>query len=97
MKGSVKRTMGKPLPDKNKRAYFGPEGLSIRPDASSAGHLLRTAFKRSLHINRGRPCGPPGRTPCQKRMLISSSRCFSKGFVELGISRSFLARGFEMS
>ena len=42
--GSLKRTMGKPLTDKNKRAYFGPEGLPGRPDGGSAGHLQRRAF-----------------------------------------------------
>jgi len=37
MKGSLKRSMGKPLKDKNKRAYFGPERLPGRPDGDSAG------------------------------------------------------------
>jgi hypothetical protein len=32
MKGSLKRSVGKPLKGKNKLAYFGPERLPGRPD-----------------------------------------------------------------
>ena len=31
--------MGRPLRDKNKLAYFGPERLPGRPDGDSAGRL----------------------------------------------------------
>ena len=50
MKGSLKRSMGKPLRDKNKLAYFGPERLPGRPDGDSAGRLQCRAFKRSHQI-----------------------------------------------
>ena len=50
MKGSLKRSMGNPLTDKNKLAYFGPERLPSRPDGGSAGPLQRRAFKRSHQL-----------------------------------------------
>ena len=51
LKGSLKRTMGKPLAGKTKQAYFGPERLPGRPDGGTAGHLQRKAFKRSHQIH----------------------------------------------
>ena len=50
LKGSLKRSMGKPLTDKNKLAYFGPERLPGSPDGDSAGRLQCRAFKRSHQI-----------------------------------------------
>jgi len=50
MKRSLKMTMGRPLADKNKRAYFGPERLPGRPDGHSAGPLQRRASKRSHQL-----------------------------------------------
>ena len=50
LKGSLKRSMGKPLTDKNKLAYFGPERLPSRPDGGSAGPLQCRAFKRSHQL-----------------------------------------------
>ena len=47
MKGSLKKSMGRPLTDKNKLAYFGRERLPGRPDGDSAGRLQCRAFKRS--------------------------------------------------
>jgi hypothetical protein len=47
MKGSLKRSMGKPFRDKNKLAYFDPERLPSCPDEDSLGRLQRRAFKRS--------------------------------------------------
>ena len=50
MKGSLKRSMGKPLRAKNTRAYFDPERLPSSPDEDSLGRLQRRAFKRSRQI-----------------------------------------------
>ena len=50
MKGSFKRSMGKPLKRKNTRAYFDPERLPSCPDEDSSGRLQRRAFKRSHQI-----------------------------------------------
>jgi hypothetical protein len=47
MKGSLKRSLGKPFMDKNTRAYFGLERLPHCPDENSPGHLQCRAFKRS--------------------------------------------------
>ena len=50
MKGSLKRSMGKPFRDKNTRTYFGHERLPSCPDEDSSGRLQRRAFKRSHQI-----------------------------------------------
>ena len=64
--GSIKRHLGRPLADKNKRAYFGPEGLPNGPDVASSGHLHCRAFKRSYQMR--------GSARCAKDLEISVFR-----------------------